>query len=417
MAHFGVTCPASPGHINPMMSLCRALQNCGNQITFYQVLDAEDNIRAGGFPVRIYGAEAFPKGFVPRAIGQLGELTGKEAQKFTIDLLGKGIQASLDEVPPLARQDGVDVFLVDQATMQGGTIAEELGVPWIMISNALILNHSSKVPPYFTTWPLSKGPLSRLRNHLTWKAYGRMLKPNLAAINGHRRKKGFKVFKEHADVASRSLAQISQQPREFEFPRSDLPSNFHFAGPFHDDRVREPAPFPYEKLTGAPLVYASMGTLQNRQEEIFGCIAEACDGLEVQLVISLGGGSKPENLRGLKGSPLVQEFVPQLDILKRARLCITHAGLNTVLESLARAVPMVAIPITNDQPGVAARLAWTGAGEFTPSKKLTPALLRAAIRRVLDRPEYSRNAARMRAAIQKSGGARLAAEIIDRTIL
>src|SRR5208283_1620143 len=107
--------------------------------------------------------------------------------------------------------------------------------------------------------------------------------------------------------------------------------------------------------------------------------------------------SKPESLCGLKGNPLALQYVPQLEILKKARLCITHAGLNTVLESLANAVPMVAIPITNDQPGVAARLAWTGAGEFIPSKKLTPSALRAAIQRVLGQPEYSRHAATMQA--------------------
>jgi UDP:flavonoid glycosyltransferase YjiC (YdhE family) len=35
-------------------------------------------------------------------------------------------------------------------------------------------------------------------------------------------------------------------------------------------------------------------------------------------------------------------------LLKRAALCITHAGLNTTLESLAHGVPMVAIPIAYD---------------------------------------------------------------------
>jgi zeaxanthin glucosyltransferase len=46
-----------------------------------------------------------------------------------------------------------------------------------------------------------------------------------------------------------------------------------------------------------------------------------------------------------------------LELLKRATVCITHAGLNTVLESLAQGVPQLAIPITYDQPGVAARIA------------------------------------------------------------
>jgi UDP:flavonoid glycosyltransferase YjiC (YdhE family) len=31
-----------------------------------------------------------------------------------------------------------------------------------------------------------------------------------------------------------------------------------YAGPFHDDEGREPIPFPWEKLTGKPLIYASL---------------------------------------------------------------------------------------------------------------------------------------------------------------
>src|SRR5205807_10507854 len=92
------------------------------------------------------------------------------------------------------------------------------------------------------------------------------------------------------------------------------------------------------KLDGRPLVYASMGTLQNRQKHIFGIIAEACAGLDVQLVLSLGGGGKPEDMEELAGGPIVVEFAPQLELLKRAALCITHAGLNTALECLSNGV-------------------------------------------------------------------------------
>lgn len=64
------------------------------------------------------------------------------------------------------------------------------------------------------------------------------------------------------------------------------------------------------------------------------------------------------------GESIVVEFAPQLELLKCAALCITHAGLNTALECLSNGLPMVAIPITNDQPGVAARSEWMGTGEM-----------------------------------------------------
>jgi UDP:flavonoid glycosyltransferase YjiC (YdhE family) len=41
---------------------------------------------------------------------------------------------------------------------------------------------------------------------------------------------------------------------------------------------------------------------------------------------------------------IIVSHAPQLELLKRTSVCITHAGLNTVLESLAQGVPQVAIP-------------------------------------------------------------------------
>ena len=73
-------------------------------------------------------------------------------------------------------------------------------------------------------------------------------------------------------------------------------------------------------------------------------------------MISLGGGLDAAKLGKLAGDPLIVSFAPQLEILKQAALVITHAGVNTVLESLSEGVPLVAVPLGNDQFGVAARL-------------------------------------------------------------
>ena len=100
-------------------------------------------------------------------------------------------------------------------------------------------------------------------------------------------------------------------------------------------------------------------------------------------------------------------------MLRRAKLCIKHAGLNTALESLSEAVPMVAIPITNDQPGVAARIKWTGCGEFVTPKRLTVGRLRSAIRRVLSTASYAENARHMRESIRAYGGPKAAAALVD----
>lgn len=109
-------------------------------------------------------------------------------------------------------------------------------------------------------------------------------------------------------------------------------------------------------------------------------------------------------------------YAPQLELLKTATLTITHAGMNTTLESLSNGVPMVAIPIANDQPGVAARVAWTGAGETIPLAHMNVSRLREAVARVLTEDSYKKNASRLQAAIRRSGGVTRAADIVEQAV-
>ena len=106
-------------------------------------------------------------------------------------------------------------------------------------------------------------------------------------------------------------------------------------------------------------------------------------------------------------------YAPQLELLQKATLTITHAGMNTTLESLSNGVPIVAIPITNDQPGVAARIAWTGTGEVIPLGKVSVEKLQKAIKRVLTEASYKKNAMRLQTAIRSAGGVSRAADIVE----
>jgi zeaxanthin glucosyltransferase len=158
-----------------------------------------------------------------------------------------------------------------------------------------------------------------------------------------------------------------------------------------------------------------MGTLQNRLWEIFKTLAKACAGLDAQLVLSLGSRDQAPDA-ALVGAPVVVPFAPQIELLKRATLAITHAGLNTALESLRQGVPMVAIPITNDQLGVASRLEWLGVAEVVASSRLSVQRLGAAIERVLGEPAYREKAQRYQREIAHLNGLARAADIVDRAI-
>ena len=106
-------------------------------------------------------------------------------------------------------------------------------------------------------------------------------------------------------------------------------------------------------------------------------------------------------------------YAPQLEVLARARLALTHAGLNTVLDGLSCGIPLVAVPITYEQPAIAARLLYTGTGKLVGLKGLHAPQLKAAIRAVLDEPSYVRNAQVVASSIRSAGGARRAADIIE----
>jgi MGT family glycosyltransferase len=133
----------------------------------------------------------------------------------------------------------------------------------------------------------------------------------------------------------------------------------------------------------------------------------------VQLVVSLGGGQDPALLGDLPGVPIVVGYAPQLELIRRAALTISHGGLNTALESLARGVPQVVLPVAYDQPGVGARIERSGVGRSIPVARLTVGRLRDAAREVLSDPTYRERAGALRSAIGAADGLNRAAVVIE----
>lgn len=413
MTHFGIICPTASGHINPVLPLGKELQKRGHRVTCFLTLDAEDAVKAAGLDFVAIAPDKYPKGTSKRILGEIGELSGLAAVRRTTRRIAEATETAFEFLPDEMRRLGIDALIVDQVSVGNGTIAEKLDIPFVSFCGALTLNRDPVIPPFVTMWDCNPSFIGVLRNRLGYKLLDSLGRPIMEIIESYRQKWGLTPYTSINQSYS-PLAQISQQPARFEFPRSTLPPHFHFAGPFHDPATRKEIPFPYEKLTGQPLIYASMGTVQNRLRSIFETIAAACADLPVQLVLSLGNSESTET--NFAGNPLVVPYAPQLELLQRTTLTITHAGLNTTLESLANGVPMVAIPITNDQPGVSARIRWTGTGEAVPLKSLTVPKLKAAIERVLTNELYRENARKLQKAIQNSGGVTLAADIVEKAI-
>jgi zeaxanthin glucosyltransferase len=412
MARFGAFCFPATGHLNPMTALARSLEMKGHEVILFGIADTEARVRAAGIKFHRIGVEEYPIGTLRKLDEQLARLNGLSALRFTLKRVRDSARMVLRDGPRAVRAVGIEALLVDEADF-AGNVADYLGLPWISIALLPPLVRDDRFPPFWLGWKAGTDPLRRLRNRVAIRLLLRIGSPIFRDVNRQRSAWGLKPHRNPQDALS-PLAQITQLPAAFEFPiLGKKPDGLHYTGPFIHARQRSLVKFPWERLDGRPLIYASLGTLQNGSETIFRTIADACAGLDAQLLISLGGGLDPAILGKLPGDPLVVNFAPQLEILKRAALVITHAGINTVLESLAAGVPLVAVPLGNDQPGVAARLKARGAGVVVSRYGLTPARLRKAIALVLRERQYREAAQNLQKAIQQIDGTGCAVDLIE----
>jgi UDP:flavonoid glycosyltransferase YjiC (YdhE family) len=415
MARLGAFCFPGTGHINPMTALAKELERRGHKVILFGIADTEPRIRAAGVEFHRIGAQDYPPGTLQLLDQRLGTLRGLSSFRFTVERVKNIASMILRDGPPAARSANLDALLIDEADM-AGSVAEHLGLPFISLAFFPPLIRDDHIPPFCFGWRAGLDPVSRLRNRLGMRLLTRVARPIYAVVNQQRAIWGLKPLNGATDALS-PLAQIAQLPRVLEFDAISDPSPLlHYTSLFVDNRQRPPVDFPWNRLDGRPLIYASLGTLQNFSDTIFKTIAEACTGLNVQLVLSLGGGLDPARLQSLPGDPIVVRYAPQLELLKQAAAVITHAGLNTVLESLAEGVPIVAIPLGNDQPGVAARIAARGAGIVLSPARLSPTRLRAALQAVLQQQSYRTAADAIKNAMQAIDGKMRAADIIEDTL-
>lgn len=405
--------PAVPGHLNPFGALARGLQRRGHQVCFLALPDSALVFENAGFTVFSYCSEVFPPGEFNRRSGLLSQLYGPEAARVASELARDGLRAIREGGEMALRDAAPHVLITDEVSPGFNRIAAQRSLPLFRVSAALYLDTSGYTPPCIYDWPHQTGSAAMARN----RAGLRHFITSLSALNRQPETSGDAPSDSAAsDVPDTPLAHLTQLPKEFDFHNAHWPGNFYHCGPFLDGRANQAPDFPWQRLTGEPLIYASMGTLQNGLDGVYRIIADAVSGLKCQLVLRVGGAIARHSLDNLPPGTIVCYDAPQLELLKRAALCITHAGLNTTLEALAHGVPLVAIPITFDQPGVAARIAHSGAGRFVPFSRLSIPELRAAVASVLADPSYRAHAQRLQRSIARTNGVEMAADIIERKL-
>jgi zeaxanthin glucosyltransferase len=410
MAHFGAICDPGPSHVMAMTAICRELKQRGHQATLFAFPALDDPAMAAGMDVRAVGSDS---DFVKRRADWISQARKLKSADF-LTIATERARIVCEHGPPALRAAKIDCVLADGIDPGAATAAESLNLPFVTINNALPLNQEPGVPLDFVPWRYHDAAWARARNWFAYRLRDVLIRPLHRELNRYRRECGLRRYHTPDDSFS-PYAQITQLIPEFDFPRKHLPPCFHYVGPYRREAASS-VQFPYDRLDGRPLVYASMGTIQGSRSQLWDAITDACARLDVQLVLSLGKCKPSSDPSSWAGKPVVVDYAAQPELIARASLAILHGGLNSAMEALAAGVPTVTLPVIGDQFGVGARVVYSGTGETIPAMRCNAASLHQAITKVLGGKSYRRRARELQQTVATSGGAKAAASIIHQVI-
>jgi zeaxanthin glucosyltransferase len=401
VAHFAVIAPPLTGHYKPLAALAQTLKARGHRATFVH--------HAGAAPLAAsLGVEfaALPEG--------AGSKLGLSGVGGTVAEMARLTHLLCRHGPDVLRYIRADAILADQLEPAGGLLAEYLRLPFASIACALPINREPGVPPPYVDWHFDRSEKGLKRNQGGYRVSDLLMRRIGSTIRHEALNLGLRPRRLLEDCFSPTL-QLAQAVAGIDFPRTELPSSFHYLGPFRTP-FNEAFQLPDEGDT-RPLAYCSFGTLQGSRIRLFEHVAAACQRLDLRLVLTHCGRLTPAQAASLPGNPLVRDFLPQEAVLRRADLVVTHAGFNTVIETLTEGLPMVALPLAFDQPAVAARIARAGVGIAIKPHKASRRTLEEAIEAVLTEPSYRARSAILANEIAHAGGAIRAADLIEAHLL
>jgi MGT family glycosyltransferase len=376
------------GHINPAAPILAELAGRGERVVTWATEPFRQQIERTGAEFRAYPS-AFNSWPWPHEGGLLAGLAAR--LECAEQILPELVDSIAREAP--------DYLLLDAGATWGLLAAQILERPAASITLAFVVDQQL----------ISEAALLRL-------LYGDTPAPALlqALVNLARlsetarrldRRFGTRTPGVLGALACRQQVNLVLTSRSFQPCGESLDQSYVFVG--RDAGPRPPAPaFPWEWLGAAPLILISMGTIHNGQVRFYQACFEAFADLPCRCVLATGRGLDPgpvpANFR-------VSEYVPQLELLERARLFVTHCGSNSVHEALRAGVPMLAYPQGSDHFAYAARLVELGAG-LRVQPAADPATLRSLALEILGDPAFARQARVLGDSLRAAGGAALAAE-------
>lgn len=386
MARIVFFCIPAHGHTNPTLNVIRELVSRGHEVWYYSYKQFQEKIEACGAKFVACDDYDVQQRLQPKDAAKVGKNLAFSTRLLVDTTLG------LDEmVCRHMQQLQPDCIVADSMAVWGKAVAMKLEIPFVSSTTTFAFNkHSAKI--------MKQSPGQLLGMVFSM---GRIQKDIRRLQNA-----GYPV-RSVLDIISNddSTHTIVYTSPEFQ-PCSQTfsPEHYAFVGP----SVR-PAAEQIEKRR-EKLVYISMGTVNNNLLRLYkNCIAAFKD-TEYQVILSAGElvdlnllGDLPENIE-------VHRHVDQIAVLRQADAFISHCGMNSASESLYFSVPLVMLPQTSEQSGVAARIAQLGAGILL--KKANAAAIREATESILNTAGYRSKADEIARSFRNCPGAAGAADKI-----
>ncbi|HET8746491.1 MAG TPA: glycosyltransferase [Ramlibacter sp.] len=413
------------GHVTPLLAVARHLVARGDRVRFLTGSRFAAAVRATGadhlplpatadFDDRIDLNDRFP---------ERAKLSGPRSLAFDIiELFTRPARAQYDAVMAAHAAEPVDALLVDPAFAGAAFVLGHPRAlrPAVVLCGVLPLSVASRdTAPFGMGLAPLGGAAGRMRNALLAFVAGRILAPAQRVAEGMFREVHGRAlpgpildWARHADA----IAQFTVP--EFEYPRSDAPSNLHFVGPISASGSAAPRPSWWADLEGQrAIVHVTQGTIANKDfGQLVGPTLQALADEDV-LVLVATGGRPLDTLPPLPANARAAEFLPYDELLPRVDVFVTNGGYGGVQYALRYGVPIVVSGGQEDKPEVGARVAWSGVGRRLQRVSPRPAEIRQAVRAVLHDGRYRTAAAAMAQRMARSGGLEALSRIVDDVIL
>jgi UDP:flavonoid glycosyltransferase YjiC (YdhE family) len=374
------------GHLLPTLPLSTELAKRGHTICYVGTPDLEDVVRSRGMEFVPFLEELFPRGFnilentsvvgfgVSDSVFKRMKTVRTRVRKLRDTLFGEASAALINRLAP-------DLLVIDTMWPSFAIWAHKLRVPSVFFS--VILPHSKDggIPPLTSGIMPNGGSRTGFKIATAWAAF--TVKRSVERAGGAMIGLWFDPVREIRKLADRcgypvdridfdttfepmpDLPQLVPCIADFDFARNDG-QKIHYFGP-SIERSPVKASSPLDKLLAdSPLVYCSLGSQSHQvahSTRFFKAVVRAFERKPGwQLVMQIGKHLSKDDLAPIPSNVLVVDWVQPGEILRHASVAIVHAGLGTVKDCLLAGVPMIAFPLTRDQPGNAARIVHHGLG-------------------------------------------------------